>query len=431
MTWWYPISLLATLFLTALSAVQPSQAGNTTCVSRQLDWYTSVVGESPCMTYQRLRQICNNDYQVPRFAAAVPGDHCDDQLSMLCLVCQQDHQDTSGSGIDAAKNRTLPDNLQRAVCNNNIRLDDFLYGGWDDGSCVYTKENAELSHAANNNNTFTHCPNQTSASSSLSSASSTHKFSSPRPSSTGEAGGTVAAATSTKPVSRGALIGGVVGGVLGLTVIVLAVIVWIRIRRRTRSKGSEWSQNPRFGFMYSSTQASGGAPKGSLAESKFSMGGSLSSGFSYHDPDISIAGSCVTSTGTPGWSNAVTGPPSSPAYVEPSARPDGKASLDRPLRSNSRSFSEVYGTGSSEGSEYSTTRTQSHSGGTRASVSLSTFDFAGSQVPDDGQTTRSFPLSVNTNGNTTHHSPSRNYSRPPGYGRNTGVPESRDRSHHS
>ena len=31
--------------------VLPSHAGNTTCASSQLDWYTSVVGESPCELY--------------------------------------------------------------------------------------------------------------------------------------------------------------------------------------------------------------------------------------------------------------------------------------------------------------------------------------------------------------------------------------------
>lgn len=158
-TWWSRIGLPAALLLAALS-VQPVEAGNTTCVSRQLDWYTSVVGESPCTTYQRLRQICNNDYQVPSFEQAVPGDQCDDQvsscccntiafqLSMLCLICQQDHQDAGGSGTDApkgsfdvyrnscppAKTYTLPDDIQRAVCNVGVRIDDFLYGGWDDGS---------------------------------------------------------------------------------------------------------------------------------------------------------------------------------------------------------------------------------------------------------------------------------------------------------
>ncbi|KAI1783624.1 hypothetical protein LXA43DRAFT_855247, partial [Ganoderma leucocontextum] len=188
----------------------------TTCVSKQLDWYSSVVGESPCMTYQRLRQICNNDYQVPSFKSTVPGDQCDDQvsacccnmiafqLSMLCMVCQQDTQDTGGIGIDARKhchavsnclkphgvcsakpgmfdvygdschpvaNHRLPSDIQSAVCNENIRIDNFLYGGWDDGTCVYTEETAERNHAANNNNTFTHCPNQISMSSSPASTS--------------------------------------------------------------------------------------------------------------------------------------------------------------------------------------------------------------------------------------------------------------------
>lgn len=52
--------------------------GNTTCKGTTLDWYTSVVKETPCMwiphlrvdhltktmigtTYQRLRQICNSN----------------------------------------------------------------------------------------------------------------------------------------------------------------------------------------------------------------------------------------------------------------------------------------------------------------------------------------------------------------------------------
>ncbi|OSD02477.1 hypothetical protein PYCCODRAFT_1367457 [Trametes coccinea BRFM310] len=161
-------------------------AGNTTCASGQLDWYTSVVGETPCMTYQRLRQICNGDYQVGNFRSRNPGDNCDDQvsgcccntiafeLSMLCMNCQQDLLPGDQVGIDAAPgtyteyrgncgagtNNSLPSDIQAAVCNENIRLDNYLYGGWGDGSFVYTRENAEKDHAANNNNTFTHCPNQ-------------------------------------------------------------------------------------------------------------------------------------------------------------------------------------------------------------------------------------------------------------------------------
>ncbi|KAH9891987.1 hypothetical protein C8Q73DRAFT_99065 [Cubamyces lactineus] len=166
-------------------------AGNTTCASGQLDWYTSVVGETPCATYQRLRQICNNDYQVQSFGPNPPGDHCDDQvgacccntvafqLSMLCMNCQHDLQAGAATGIDAGAgtyntylascgagtNNALPSDIQQAVCNEDIRLDDYLYGSWSDGSCVWTRENAERQHAVNNNNTFTHCPNQVARSS--------------------------------------------------------------------------------------------------------------------------------------------------------------------------------------------------------------------------------------------------------------------------
>jgi hypothetical protein len=31
----------------------------TACATDQLDWYTSVVGETPCRTYERLRQTCD------------------------------------------------------------------------------------------------------------------------------------------------------------------------------------------------------------------------------------------------------------------------------------------------------------------------------------------------------------------------------------
>ncbi|TFK81686.1 hypothetical protein K466DRAFT_531473, partial [Polyporus arcularius HHB13444] len=177
-------------------------AGNTTCASNQLDWYTSVVGETPCDTYQRLRRICNPDYEVPNFRPDTPGDQCDDQvsacccntvafqLSMLCMNCQYDTVDGDiSSGIDAGvgtyslyqgkcgagTDNSLPADVQRATCNENIRLDDFLYGGWDDGSWFYifTKQNASKDHAANNNDTFTHCPDQDSSSSSSSSSTPT------------------------------------------------------------------------------------------------------------------------------------------------------------------------------------------------------------------------------------------------------------------
>ncbi|EIW59543.1 uncharacterized protein TRAVEDRAFT_121939 [Trametes versicolor FP-101664 SS1] len=188
-SWFCPLAAICFL------VVHTWAADFTTCASSRLDWYTSVVGETPCTTYQKLRRICNNDYNVPALKTKTPGDMCDDQvsacccnmiafqLSMLCLNCQQDV--LTGSGYDArtfilsfASNipltisiapgtyttylgtfaeQSLPSDIQSSVCNEGIRLDDFLYGGWADGSCVWMSENAERTHAANNNQTFTHC----------------------------------------------------------------------------------------------------------------------------------------------------------------------------------------------------------------------------------------------------------------------------------
>ncbi|KAH9846419.1 hypothetical protein C2E23DRAFT_578839 [Lenzites betulinus] len=249
-------------------------AGNTTCASGQLDWYSSVVGESPCVTYQKLRQICNNDYQVPSFRPNTPGDNCDDQvsecccntvafqLSMLCMNCQQDQQAGDQIGIDAGvgaytlyrgtcgagTNRSLPADIQQAVCNVNVRLDNYLYGGWDDGSWfyVYTKENAVRDHAVNNNNTFTHCANQispsatpTSSTSATSSGaqtaitSSTPTSSAANPSGTSENANTDSDHT-TSSSHVGAIVGGVVGG--GSVIVIIGFLMW-RTRRNRRFGG--------------------------------------------------------------------------------------------------------------------------------------------------------------------------------------------------
>ncbi|KAI0351443.1 hypothetical protein OH77DRAFT_1506545 [Trametes cingulata] len=248
-------------------------AGNTTCASGQLDWYTSVVGESPCITYQRLRQICNGDYQVPDFRPNTPGDNCDDQvsacccntvafqLSMLCMNCQQDHLAGNQVGIDAGvgayglyrascgagTNHSLPNDIQKAVCNLNIRLDNFLYGGWDDGAwdSVFTKESAERDHAVNNNNTFTHCPDQISPTASATPAASNVSSNIPTtnaPTASTNTGSRPTQSTadlnsddnnkSSSPV--GAIVGGVVGGII----VILAAVGFFLLRRyRARRSG--------------------------------------------------------------------------------------------------------------------------------------------------------------------------------------------------
>ncbi|KAH9935275.1 uncharacterized protein B0H18DRAFT_408059 [Fomitopsis serialis] len=150
---------LSTAYVFTLLAVPVLGGGNTTCAGSALDWYTNAVGETPCMTYQRLRQICNSDYEVPSFRPNTPGDNCDDQraecccnsiswaLSMLCMNCQLDVGGSSDNGIDAGvtayymyrfsdsngqycgdgTNQTLSPAVQSAVCNQYIRLDGFLY----------------------------------------------------------------------------------------------------------------------------------------------------------------------------------------------------------------------------------------------------------------------------------------------------------------
>ncbi|KAI0655252.1 hypothetical protein C8Q70DRAFT_435731 [Cubamyces menziesii] len=252
--------------LPLLSLIHPSWAGNTTCASGQLDWYTSVVGETPCMTYQRLRQICDNYYQVPNFQSYTPGDNCDSQvsacccntvafqLSMLCMNCQEDRLAGAQDGIDASAgaytlyratcgagtNNSLPSDIQAAVCDEGIRLDDFLYGGWADGSWrvvlyivaftakhaitiflarfyVWSRENAERNHAANNNNTFTHCPNQIS----------------PSPTTT------IPIITSTntpKPFHATTTTTEIVGGAMGATVLVLLVVGGLLFRQCRKSR---------------------------------------------------------------------------------------------------------------------------------------------------------------------------------------------------
>ncbi|TBU46228.1 hypothetical protein BD309DRAFT_954473 [Dichomitus squalens] len=268
----------AALFMIMLLA-KFSRAGNTTCASRQLDWYTDVVGENPCVTYERLRQICNIDYQVPSMPGKPPGDHCDDQvsecccntiafyLSMLCLNCQQDTTNGYAVGIDAPigtyqkylngcpNQRTLtglPADIQAAVCNQGIRLDDFLYGGWDDGSWfyVYTKENAGTQHAAHNNNTFTHCQSQVSSSepsATATLASSTAGSAQSAASSTQSTASSTAApakAASTNTSPSGGTIAGIVIAILAVLGFGALALWLLRHRRRNETRSSRpyrWS----------------------------------------------------------------------------------------------------------------------------------------------------------------------------------------------
>ncbi|KAI0718245.1 hypothetical protein C8T65DRAFT_570869 [Cerioporus squamosus] len=232
------------------------------CASAQLDWYTDAVGETPCETYQQLRQLCNPSYTVPQFFPNTPGDSCDDQvsscccntiaftLSMLCMNCQYDTQ-LGEVGIDAGKgayslyagsckpraaNKTLPANIQQGVCNKGIKIDRNIYNlFWDTEDCVYFKETMVTDLAATNNNTFTKCASTTrNDTASITGSVSESVTASTIGSSSTNAPDAESTSSSKSSSKVGPLVGGVVGGIGGAIAIgVLGFFLW-RARRQAR-----------------------------------------------------------------------------------------------------------------------------------------------------------------------------------------------------
>ncbi|EPS94389.1 hypothetical protein FOMPIDRAFT_62388, partial [Fomitopsis schrenkii] len=151
-------SRLAASFLLLLRLLPISASPLSSCYgnSTTLDWYIDAVGETPCMTYQKLRQICNSNYQTPSWPIDAPTDQCDDPLStcccnsiswslrFLCIKYVQTSPTATANNVIPGKavNGTwmtfrlrLPDSVQLAVCQNHIQLEDFLYSiFWPDGS---------------------------------------------------------------------------------------------------------------------------------------------------------------------------------------------------------------------------------------------------------------------------------------------------------
>ncbi|CAE6469917.1 unnamed protein product [Rhizoctonia solani] len=239
----------ALLFVASIAGV--AQAGNTTCKTTSLDWFTQSTGETPCRTYERLRQICSADYQVGNFRSTTPGDNCGGQpatcccnsvawaLSMLCMNCQYGVGSSlnGDSGFDAGAgaygiylagcgkptNKTLPTDVQTAVCRQDIKIPAMLYNlFWTTGDWYYeyTKGSAQLDISSGKNDSGI-CP-KSSASSTVSTAISTGTASASEPTSS----------ASSTPV--GAIAGGVVGGVVLLAA---AVLLGFFISRRRKDKG--------------------------------------------------------------------------------------------------------------------------------------------------------------------------------------------------
>ncbi|KZP30173.1 hypothetical protein FIBSPDRAFT_1038514 [Athelia psychrophila] len=191
----------ALMFGSALSwsllTVQGQGQGNITCKDTSLDWYTSVVGETPCESYQSLRRVCNSAYTAPNISALIsptsPGVQCNDQdwpgvssdcccnsiafgLGVLCINCQlgtgseNGHNEYPGAyqtylnGCSPVTNQGLSGPIQNLVCSNNLKIADELYSlFWSNGTWIYedAREAIQQNFVANGNNSFTHCPSTT------------------------------------------------------------------------------------------------------------------------------------------------------------------------------------------------------------------------------------------------------------------------------
>ncbi|KAJ7509540.1 hypothetical protein B0H11DRAFT_2216449 [Mycena galericulata] len=272
-----PRARRAALLLPLLLAAAPlSTADNTACAGDGMDWYIQMVGETPCSTYQQLRQICNPQFEVSVLSTSTPGDFCTDQLSscccnsisfalsMLCLNCQQNIG--NGTGIDAGVGayqiylngsytgttscanpiwQGLPKDIQTAVCNEKLKIDNDIYtNGWGDGAWfyIYTRDTITKDNIVANNNSFTHCASTTvnttaAGSSTPPHTSSSHTSTIPTGSSTSLPDTNT---PSTKTKSTSSLAGGAIAGIaIGALVGIAAIlgVVWLVRKRQARGQG--------------------------------------------------------------------------------------------------------------------------------------------------------------------------------------------------
>ncbi|KAL0566986.1 hypothetical protein V5O48_015006 [Marasmius crinis-equi] len=167
---------------------------------------------------------------------------------MLCLNCQQPIG--SGSGFDAGKdayqiylnagrannafcspqqNKTLPTDIQSAVCNQNIKIYDDLYNiFWGDGTWFYTFTSQTITkdQNADPNKIFTKCPKQSSSGTPSSTGSTSPSSTSNDQSSDNQA--------SSSGIGTGAIVGIAVGVVVLAIAGALAGFFFVRRRRRAQ-----------------------------------------------------------------------------------------------------------------------------------------------------------------------------------------------------
>lgn len=269
-------------------------ASTNVCIDGAVDWYTESMGESPCATYERLRQQCNPGYQTPVMSqGTIPPDHCDDQrqhcccnslafgLAMLCMNCQLGNGSTVDNGIDAGvgaysaygagcnipQTAALPSNLDHFICSSQPSIPQYLVdtsfyptGQWfynitmtEGSQDIAVGANAAACNSLSTDgfiaasaagaasvatavvSSTANAPSGTG----ISSPSSSTGFSATSPSSSASTADTTSVKTH---ISAGAVAGGVVGGLAVLVALVIAVFLYRLRSKRGRifsPKGSE------------------------------------------------------------------------------------------------------------------------------------------------------------------------------------------------
>lgn len=272
--------------------------GTASCADTGLDWYTKAVGETPCKTYERLRQICNSNYQVGKLSTQTPPDTCSEQvadcccnniafsLSMLCLNCQ--NKIGTGSGFDAGTgayqiylnggrasgfcapntNQTLTKGIQSAVCNNNIKIFDDIYGiFWSDGPWFYTFSSQTMTkdYSSLGEKAFTHC-NYTSTTSGTATSTST----SSSQSSSGTATQAADSQTSRKSSIGAGAIAGIVVGIVAAIVAAALIAFCVRKRQKKEPDSEKSKSSPVEPYPYTNVAASdfGSSPPSQYAASE-------------------------------------------------------------------------------------------------------------------------------------------------------------------
>ncbi|ESK85405.1 hypothetical protein Moror_5909 [Moniliophthora roreri MCA 2997] len=266
--WVANLSPFLLLFFSYLLIPTHAQGNGTTrCADSGSDWYINAVGETPCNTYERLRKLCNSNYRVGTLTTNTPPDYCDEQvadcccnniafsLSMLCLTCQVG-AGPSGSGVDAGvgayqmylkgnrkgfcspqTNRTLPNQIQNAVCRNNIKIFDEIYNiFWGDGAWFYVWASSTITKAysALGDGAFSKCPKPSGSSSIPGSSSISSSTSATSPVSSGTLDSSNLESES-KGIGGGAIAGIVIGVIAGVAAAILGVFFCLR-RRRSKYK---------------------------------------------------------------------------------------------------------------------------------------------------------------------------------------------------